>query len=142
MSENMERIEARLIGREKEVRQLRAEVNRLRRRAGDGRHERIITKAESDAKTILQCRHIGYPAGRRWFAQTGLISAWQFGWALGLLRMARVNDLDVSDIHSLDRAIGAVERSAGRLRETGDVKLDELRRYAGKAYWLGRYPYA
>jgi hypothetical protein len=140
MSENMERIERRLIGREVEVRKLRGEVNRLRRRAAAGRHERILNNAEADAKTILQCRHVGYPAGRRWFAETGLISQWQFGWALGLLRVARVNDLDVTDIYTLDRAIGTVERAADRLRSEGDPRLIELRRYAGKKYWLGRYP--
>ena len=133
MSEAMERVNQRLVKREVEIRQLRGEVNRLRRRAGAGRHERILNKAEIDAKTILQCRHVGYPAGRRWFAETGLISQWQYGWALGLLRMARVNDVDVSDIHTLDRAIGAVERTARRLRETGDVKLEELRRYAARS---------
>ena len=71
-----------------ENKQLKRRASRLRAKVSPGRWDRILDVAYEDAKIILHLRHAQYPVSRRWLDEAGMVSAWRFGWALGLLRYA------------------------------------------------------
>ena len=99
---------------------LRAEAVDLRRRAGCGRYQRIIDRSHTDAQTVLHYRAAGLDVGRRWLNDTGVMSERRYGWALGLLRLARV-DLVPVDIAHLDRCLRRLDSTVERLHSDGDI---------------------
>lgn len=134
--------ERRLAKLEVENRRLAAEMRRLRDKLPPTRHESIIHQAASDAKTILHLRHAQFDVTRRRMAVMGLVSEFHYGWALAMLRAARVNDADVSTLEGLAAAIERVEDKVKFLLDVdgqGDHKLRIMRTYAGKRYYRNRY---
>lgn len=128
----------RLTALARENARLRAEVNEVRRKLRPGRHERVVIKAREDAKLILHLRHAQAPTSRRWLAEAGFMTPWRFGWALGLLRYARVDEMDVGTLQTLSTAIDRVESAAGRLLDNPGA-LSVLRHFAGLRYQKNRY---
>ncbi len=133
--------ERRLAKLELENRRLAAEVGRLRDKLPPTRHEAIVIQAAQDAKTILHLRHAQFDVSRRRLADLGLVSEFHYGWALGLLKAARVTKADVSTLDGLAAAISKVDAKANDLMVDGqgDNKLWRLRSYAGLRYVKGRY---
>lgn len=134
--------ERRLARLEIENRRLANEVGRLREKLPPTRHEAIIIQAEHDAKTILHLRHAQFDVSRRILAATGMVSEFHYGWALGLLKAAKVQRADVSTLGGLADAISRVETTArGMMPDAqGEAgKLWRLRSWAGKRYIAGRY---
>ena len=133
--------ERRLAKLELENRRLANEVGRLREKLPPTRHEAIVIQAAQDARTILHLRHAQFDVSRRRLADMGLISEFHFGWALGLLKAAKVQRADVSTLDGLAAAISRVEAKANDLMVDGqgDNKLWRLRTYAGMRYIKGRY---
>lgn len=134
--------ERRLAKLELENRRLANEVGRLREKLPPTRHEAIIIQALQDAKTILHLRHAQFDVSRRILSATGLVSEFHYGWALGLLKAAKVQRADVSTLAALADAISRVEMKAKEMMpdaqgEAG--KLWRLRSWAGKRYIAGRY---
>ncbi len=133
--------ERRLAKLELENRRLANEVGRLREKLPPTRHEAIIIQAVQDAKKILHLRYAQFDVSRRRMAEMGLISEFHYGWALGLLKAAKVQRADVSTLEALSSAISRVEAKANELMADaqGDQKLWRLRSWAGKRYIAGRY---
>lgn len=133
--------ERRLAKLELENRRLANEVGRLREKLPPTRHEAIIIQAVQDAKKILHLRYAQFDVSRRRMAEMGLISEFHYGWALGLLKAAKVVKADVSTLEALSTAISRVEAKANELMADaqGDQKLWRLRSWAGKRYIAGRY---
>lgn len=99
---------------------LRAEANELRRRHAPGRQHRRVWQTAEDARTILHYRAAGLDVSRRWLDACGIMSQRRYGWALALLRLARV-DLVPVDIAHLDRCLRRVDATAERLLQDGDI---------------------
>ena len=80
-----------------------------------------------------------YSTSRRWLDETGLISEWRFGWALGLLRYAGLEQAHPDSLEALQAAVDSLNAATLRLRTSGTPRLHELRAKAGKRYRLNRY---
>ena len=121
-----------------EVEALRRELRRVRNNNRPGRHERILQRAHTDAKTILMLRQAGYAASRRWLDEAGLISAWRYGWALALLRYARLASVAPTDLEHLERSLSRLDTATGRLMAmTPKDAMGTMRGLAGKRYLHG-----
>ena len=100
--------------------QLRQQAVELRRRVAPSQHQRIIDRSREDAALLLHYRCSGIDCGRRWLNDTGVMSERRYGWALGLLRLARV-DLVPVDIAHLDRCLRRLDSTVERLHSDGDI---------------------
>ena len=121
----MAQAEKRIAALALENKQLRKEAARLRARVAPGRTHRIVTRAYEDARRILHYRHAGVPAGRRWMSAAGLMTQRQHGWAIALLRVARLEDVTPASIEHLDQCIHRLEVLARDIIEHED--MDRLR---------------
>ena len=99
---------------------LRSEAASLRRRHAPGRNHRRVWQTAEDARTILHYRAAGLDVSRRWLDACGIMSQRRYGWALALLRLARV-DLVPATLVNLDACIRRVDASAERLLQDGDI---------------------
>lgn len=115
--------------------QLKAETRRLRKKVRPGRHEGIINRAYDNARLILHLRSAGIEVSRRRMAETGQISEWNYGWALGLLRAARLEDAYPEGLEHLNICLGRLYKTKTRLIEMeSEDAMIELRARAGKRY--------
>ena len=119
-----------------------AELGRLRERLPPTRNEGIIRQAQQDATLILHLQFADIDVSRRRLGDMGIISEYSYGWARGLLRLARVQDADVSTAGALAEAIAKVDAKARYLLEVdagSSANLFRLRSGAGRRYLAGRY---
>lgn len=117
------------------------ELSRLRERLPPTRNESIVLQAATDAKLLLHLRHANFDISRRRLAVMGLVSEFHYGWALAMLRAARVIETDVSTLPGLAAAIDRIDQKVTFLMEDAQSnnKLRILRGYAGKRYHHNRY---
>ena len=99
---------------------LRSEAAALRKNYAPGRNHRRVWAAAEDARTILHYRAAGLDVSRRWLDACGIMSQRRYGWALALLRLARV-DLVPVDIAHLDRCLRKLDSTVERLLADGDI---------------------
>lgn len=138
----LDQAERRLAQLELENRRLAAEMERLRRKLPPTRHESIVLQAAQDAKTILHLRYAGYDVTRRRLDAMGIVSGHSYGWALAMLRAAKVIDVQPGSLAALADAVRAVEQAADSFLANdcqGIDKLFWLRQRAGKKYLKDRY---
>jgi len=131
--------ERRLANLARENARLKREANRLREMVQPGRWDRILERAHDDARLILHLRHAGWTVSRRNMEATGLIRQQGYGWAIGLLRYADLEQTSPGSLEALDEALQRLETAAEYLRKHGDDRLVELRVNCSKRYILRRY---
>lgn len=120
----------------RENERLRAEGRALRRRVAPGPCYRIVTRAHADAVIIMHYRHAGLAPGRRWLRDAGVMSERQYGWAIALLRMARLDRITPVSLEHLDTCLRRLQLTAERLLQDDD--LTALRVRANKNIALKR----
>ncbi len=121
---------------------LTAELGRLKERLPATRNERIIRQAAIDATLILHLKHADFDVSRRRLEEMGLVSGFRYGWAHGLMKLARVLDADVSTLTALADACQKVDAKARTLLEVDagpNENLRRLRQAAGRRYLANRY---
>lgn len=118
---------------------IKAEAQRMGRNVQPRKWQRIIENAATDARRILHLRYAGISTGRRWLAEAGIVTAWRYGWANGLLRAATVDALHLDTIEALGCAIAQVDATETALLADGLNGLKALRQQSGLRYELGRY---
>lgn len=113
---------------------LKADVRELRKRARPRRGERIIIEATANAKILADLAYAGLDHSRRYCDDTGLITAWRWGWARGMIRLCRIRlgrlEDDAAGLEAAHRAIDAMGEKL--LLDGG--KLTRLRARAGARY--------
>ena len=121
-----------------EVAQLRREANYLRSRLPEGRHTRILRRSLDDASTILKHSHAGLPTSRRWLASAGVMSERRYAWAMGLIRLARLDGAQLDTLEDLQMALQRLNRKYASLRDSDDTELIALRSRMAKPFRLWR----
>jgi len=117
-----------------ENRLLRAENRKLRRLAINRGRGRTLSYALADARAMLTWRWSGLSISRRACESYGM-PARRWEWARALLLAARVLDVATNDVASgyddIDHAVAAIERTAERMAQAGDISglLMRRRRY-------------
>ena len=129
--------ERRLANLARENAQLRQHANRMRRRLAPGRSERIVRNAAEDAKLILHLRHSGLRVSRRWLDETGMVSAFRYGWALGFLRACRLERTMPESLQHLSQCLHRVELITTRYVKNNELLTLRIR--SGKRYQKNRY---
>lgn len=118
-----------------ENRRLKRQVRTLRNRLRPGRAQRVITNAEHNARFILHARHADMPHTRRALADMGIMSEFQFGWALGLLTMCGLRSFRPSTLAELDAALRRIEKRRDLLLTMApETAMHKLRAAAGAKY--------
>ena len=106
---------------------LRDEANRLRRRLAPPRHHRIVDRTLEDATLIMHYRHAGMEVSRRWLDACGIMTERRYGWAVALLRLARLEHVTPGSIEHLDKCLRRLELTAERLRQDNDLTALRVR---------------
>lgn len=121
---------------------LAAELGRLKERLPPTRNERIIRQAVQDATLVLHLRHADFDVSRRRLEDMGLVSGFRYGWAHGLMKLAKVLHADLSTLAGLQDACARVDAKARYLLEVDagpNENLRRLRQAAGRRYLAHRY---
>ena len=132
----VQRAQRELDGLRRENARLRAEGRALRRRSAPGKCFRIVTRALEDGRVILHYRFAGLRPGRRWLNEAGVMSARRYGWAVALLRLARLEHVTPQSVEHLAQCVRRLEKTAARLIEADD--LTALRARGNRNIGLGR----
>lgn len=120
--------------------QLKAQAARLRKRVNPGRAERIVTRAHDDARIILRYRMAGLEPSRRRVAGMGAMNENRYGWAYGLLRMAKLEDAQPETPPQMERAFVKLQRTCDALLAMPpDSAMGRMRAAAGKKYAANIY---
>jgi hypothetical protein len=115
---------------------LRNELALRRSAARPTRYDVILDRAYRNARKLLHYRYSRLPCDRRFLAEVGMMTTHAYGWALGLLRLANLHNVDLSTEDALAEAIDQLDAVVLHQRTYGSPKLDELRYKAGKRYSL------
>jgi len=116
-----------------EVAQLRKEARYLRSKLPPSRRRRILRRAYEDARRILHFRHAGVPTSRAVMLEDGLTER-RWHWAMGLLRYARLGNVQPRTLQELQTALDRLESRYKLLAEREDDRLLELRAHMPRSY--------
>ena len=131
----LDEIQRRLAHLARENARLREHARRLRAALGPGKQHRIVWNAAEDAELILHLRHAGETHSRAWLDEAGLITDWRHGWALGILRYARLATTRPRDLEHLARCIDRLNAARDRLLALPpDDAVTTMRALAGQKY--------
>jgi hypothetical protein len=106
---------------------VQAENRRLRRMTENGKQGRLLYRTAADARQIVGWRFAGYSVTRRACYGYGM-SERRWAWAVALLKVAKVLDINTAcvdefDVADLDEALAQVDRAVTICEQEGLARL-------------------